>query len=71
MKMDRYVLEKKSFFKDALGLYFSFKLKWGSYSISIIKTASKKIGTLIHSMKFLSPETALYLYKSTTQPWIE
>ena len=48
-----------------LGLTFSSKLDWGSYIISIAKTASKKIGTLICSMKFLSPEVALYLYKST------
>ena len=33
--------------------------------ISIAKTASKKIGGLIRSMKFLCPEVALYLYKST------
>ena len=47
-----------------LGLTFSSKLDWGSYIISIAKTASKKIGALIHSMKFLSSEVALYLYKS-------
>ena len=35
------------------------KLDWGSYIISIAKTASKKIGALIRSMKFLSPEVAL------------
>ena len=51
-----------------LGLTFSSKLDWGSYIISIAKTASKKIGALICSMKFLSPEVALYLYKSTIQP---
>ena len=38
---------------------------WGSYSISIAKTVSKKIGALTRSMKFLSPEVALYFYKST------
>ena len=42
-----------------------------SYIISIAKTASKKIGALISSMKFLSPEVALYLYKSTIQPCME
>ena len=47
------------------GLSFYSKLNWGSYTISIAKIASKKIGTLIRSMKFLSPEAALYLYKST------
>ena len=31
----------------------------------IAKTSSKKIGALIVSMKFLSPENALYLYKFT------
>ena len=64
LKMDGSVLEEKSTFK-MLGLTFSFKLDWGSYSISIAKTASKKIGTGIRSMKFLSSEAALYLYKST------
>ena len=40
-------------------------LDWDFYIISIAKTASKKIGDLIHFMKFLSPEVVLYLYKST------
>ena len=35
--------------------------------ISIAKTVSDKTGALIRSMKFLSPEVALYLYKSTIQ----
>ena len=51
-----------------LGLSFSFWLDWGSYTISVVKTAAKKIGALIHSMKFLSPEVALNLYKSNIQP---
>ena len=42
-----------------------------TYIISIAKTASKKIGALIHSMKFLSPNVALYLYKSTIWPCME
>ena len=50
---------------------FSSKLDWASYIISIAKTASKKIGTLIHSITFLSPEVALYLYKSTLCPCME
>ena len=54
-----------------LGLTFSSKWDWGSYIISIAKTASKKIGALIRSMKFLSPEVALYLYKSTIRPCME
>ena len=50
-----------------MGLFLTFysKLDWGPYLISIAKTASKKIGALILSKKFLSPEVALYLYKST------
>ena len=61
------IIEEKSSFK-MLGLTFSSKLDWGSYIISIARTASKKIGALIRSMKFLSPEVALYLYKSTIRP---
>ena len=51
-----------------LGLTFSSKLDWGSYIICIAKTAPKKIGTLISSIKFLSPEVVLYLYQSTIRP---
>ena len=70
VKMDGSVLEEKSYFK-MLGLTFSSKLDCSSYIISIAKSASKKIGALIHSMKFLFPEVALYLYKSTIQPCME
>ena len=70
LKIDGSALEEKSPFK-MLGLTFSSKLYWGSYIISIAKTASKKIGALIRSMKFLSPEVALYLFKSTIRPCME
>ena len=70
VKMDGSVLEEKTSFK-MLRLTFSSKLDWGSYVASIAKTASKKIGALIRSMKFLSPEVALYLYKSTIRPCME
>ena len=66
VKMGGSILEEKSF--KMLGLTCSSKLDWGSYIISIAKTASKKIAA---SMKFLSPEVALYLYKSTIRPCIE
>ena len=59
--MDGSVFEEKSSLK-MLGVTFSSKLDWGTYIISIAQTASKKIGALIHSMKFLSPEVALYLF---------
>ena len=58
------VLKENSSFK-ILGLSFSSKLDWGSYIIYVAKTASKKIGPLILSMKFLSSEVALYIYKFT------
>ena len=68
--MDGSVLEEKSSFK-MLGFSFFSKLDCGSYIISIAKTASMKIGALICSMKFLSPEVAQYLYKSTIHPCLE
>ena len=70
VKMDGSVLEEKSSFK-MLGLTYSSKLDWGSYIFSIAKTASKKMGGLIRSMKFLSPDVALYLYKPTIRPYME
>ena len=48
-----------------LGSSVSSKLNWSYYIVSIAKTASKKIRAFIHSMKFISPEVSLYLYKST------
>ena len=54
-----------------LGLTLFYKLDWGPYIIYIAKTTSKKIGALIHSEKFLSPEIALYLYYSCICPCME
>ena len=70
VKMDGPVLEEKSSFKMLWLIFFS-KFFWGSYIICIAKTASTKIGALICSMKFLFPEVALYLYKSTICPCVE
>ena len=67
MKIYWSVLEERSSFK-MLELTFSSKLDWASYIISVAKTAFKKIRVLIHSMKFLSPEVVLCLYKSTICP---
>ena len=58
VKMGACVLEEKSSFK-MLGFNFSSKLDWPSYTISIAKTAPKKTGALIRSVKFLSLEVAL------------
>ena len=68
-RMDGSVYEEKS--SKMLGLTFSSKLHWGSYMISIAKTASKKIEALIRSMKLFSPEVSLYLYKSAIRPCME
>ena len=70
------MLEKLNWFRltgliTLILLTFSSKLDWGSYIISIAKNSSKKIGALIRSMKFLSPEVALYLHKSTIRPCME
>ena len=70
VKMDGSVLDEKSSFK-MLGLTFSANLDWGPYIISIAKSASKKTGALIPSMKFLSHGVALYLCKSTICPYME
>ena len=44
---------------------------WVGYSIiSIAETASKKTGALVRSVKPLSSEFLLYLYKSTIRPCI-
>ena len=64
VKMGGSVLEEKSSF-NMLWLTFDSKLHWSSYIVSIAKTTSKKTGALIRSMKFLSNEVPLYLYKST------
>ena len=64
-------LRKNHLLIKMFGLSFSSKLGWGSYIISIAKTAPSKIGVLIHCMEFLSPEFALHLYKSTIWPGME
>ena len=71
VKMNGSILEEKKQSFKMLGLTFSSKLDSGSYIIFIAGAASKKIGALICSTKFLSPEVALYLYKSTICPCME
>ena len=66
-KMDGSVLEENSSFK-MLGLTFSSKFDCGSIIISIPESVSKKIGSLIRSIKFIFPVVALYLYKSLIWP---
>ena len=45
-----------------------FQLDWNPRITSTFKTASKKIGALIRSMKLFSLEVIIYFYKSTIQP---
>ena len=70
MIMNGFLLEENSSFK-MLGLTFFSKLDLGTSIISIAKSAYKKIGALIRSMKFLSPEVALFLYRSTIRSCME
>ena len=69
VKMGRSVLEEKSSFK--IFFTFSSKLDCCSHIISIAKTASKKIAVVVCSMKCLSPEVTLCLYKATQRPCME
>ena len=70
VKMDGSFLDENSSFK-MLGLTYCSELDLGSYIISIATAATKKIGALILSMKFLSPEIPLYLHKSTIRSCME
>ena len=68
--MDESTLKEKSSL-NMLELSFSAKFDYGSCTVSIAKTDSKKIRALILSMKFLHPEFPLYLYNSTIQSCME
>ena len=70
MIMNGFLLEENSSFK-MLGLTFFSKLDLGTSIISIAKSAYKKTGALIRSMKFLSPEVALFLPRSTIRSCME
>ena len=54
-----------------LGLSLFSKLDRCSYIVFITKTTCKKFGALKGSMKFLSPDVAIYLYKSTIRSCME
>ena len=46
-------------------------MDWGFYIMFIAKTASKEIGTMVHSMKFLSWNCINIMYKFTLWPYME
>ena len=68
--MERDGLAEKSSLK-LLGLTLTSDLSWNSYISSIGKSGARKVGSLYRSMKYLTPEAALYLYKSTIRPCME
>ena len=70
VNMQRTILEGKDSLK-LLGLSFSSTLGWGPYIESVAKATSRKIGALIRSKSYLTPEVVLYLYKSTIRPCME
>ena len=70
VEIDGSALQEKSPFKM---LRLTSLVNWiGALTLSLLlKLPPKKIGAVIRSMKFLSPEVALYLYKSTICPCME
>ena len=66
------VIKAKISFK-MVGLSFSSNLSWGSYIVSIAKTAFKKIELNLTELKsvFLSPEVGFSLYQTTIPPCME
>ena len=52
-------------------LTFTPTMDWKPYIQSIAKAASRKVGSLFRAQPFLSPESILYLYKSTIRPCME
>ena len=68
--MNEAELPKNSHF-HLLGLSFSNDFSWNNYIDSISKTAAIKVGYLYRARNFLSPESILYLYKTTIRPCIE
>ena len=66
VKIDGSVLEEKS--SDSETFFFLLNLIRALASPQLLKLLSRK---LVRSMKFLSREAALYLYKSTIRPSME
>ena len=49
----------------------NFRLLGHSYTQSIAKAASRKMGSLYRDQRFLAPESSLYRYKSTIRPCMD
>ena len=54
-----------------LGLTFARCMDWKPYIQSIVKAVSRKVDSLYWVQLFLTPESILYLYKSTIWPCME
>lgn len=63
-------LEENNSFR-LLGMTFSGDFSWRNYIEAIAKSASMKVGSLLRARNYLTPESILYLYKSTIRPCIE
>ena len=70
VKMNDIELPENTSFR-LLGLIFTPTMDWKPYLQSIAKAASRKVGSLYRSRRYLTPETILYLYKSTIRPGME
>ena len=70
VKMSSIELHEETSFR-LLGLTFTPTMDWKPYIQSIAKAASSKVGSLFIAQRFLSPESILYLYKSTIRPCME
>ena len=71
--MNGSVFEEKLSFK-ILGVTFSSKLDWGTYIISIAKTASKKIGAFsinFNKVSFWCPYLLLGIFRQATKTNIQ
>ena len=60
------LLEETSF--RLLGLTVTQSMDWKPYIQYIAKASSRKVGSLYRGQHFLTPESILYLYRSTIQP---
>ena len=54
-----------------LGLTFTLSMDWEPYIQSIANAASRKVGSLYRTQRYLTPESILYLYKSTIRRCME
>ena len=68
--MNNTELEENDSFR-LLGITFSHDFSWRSYIEAIAKSAAMKVGALLRARAYLTPESILYLYKSTIRPCME